>query len=201
MRIWKFNLCDSAEAQGEKNNKKMHNTRRLMISWNEYVLTAAAQIYKLIALLNLSVGSIGLLSCHIIGLSLKLICPSYYCMDFCCVCVFQTKTHLCLQLSSLHQNANKRGARLFRSAPVLNGYSEQRGSPKLKGVWTERRLLNYRGFVGQQRGKHQRECASYWSLLSLHCGPIVMHGYHSNSLTGVYGNDHWFFFFFSLHPW
>lgn len=79
------------------------------------------------------------------------------------------------------------------------GISRDEGT-KLKGIWIEGRLLNYCGFVGQQRGKHQQKRAKYWSLLSLHCGAIVMHSYHSNSLTGVYGNDHWFFFpsFFTL---
>lgn len=55
-------------------------------------------------------------------------------------------------------------------------YSESRSAKRLLGgaelsaIWMESGLLNYRGFVGQQRGKHRRQCAKYWSLLSLHCG-------------------------------
>lgn len=93
---------------------------------------------------------------------------------------FKTKTHLFLQLLSWHQNANEP---VIQSATVLNGYFKERRSAgaKLRGVWIEGRLLNYRGFVGQQQGKQRHECAKYWSLLSLHRGPIVMHGYHSDS--------------------
>lgn len=46
-------------------------------------------------------------------------------------------------------------------------YSESRSAKRLlggaepSGIWMESGLLNYRGFVGQQRGKHRRQCAKY----------------------------------------